>query len=97
MTDQSTCKHESFAADVEVCRDDKDGKFAVDVRVTCIQCKLPFSFIGLPFGCDSTRPTSSVDGLELRAPIRPGENTREDFESRGSIATYAVTSSKSGK
>ncbi len=81
----SDCKHMNFVADIEVNRltDDEDGPakgFSADISVKCDDCKLPFSFLGVPFGDEPTRPTSGVDGTELRAPIQPGPNTLEQVE-----------------
>lgn len=73
--EKGACKHEVFVADVVVGRHEEDGTFSADIKITCDQCNLPFSFIGVPFGVERTRPTSSVDGSELRAPIQPGLNT----------------------
>ena len=79
---QITCQHMEFECQADVIRIEDDGTFKVNVRVGCVECGLPFSFPGLPFGLDVARPTVSVDGTELRAPITPGEFTRKDVESR---------------
>lgn len=85
MTDKSKCEHMNFVADIEVYRgtDDEGGpatRFSAEISVKCDDCKLPFSFLGVPFGMVLTRPTSSVPGTELRAPIQPGLNTKEQVE-----------------
>jgi hypothetical protein len=47
-----------------------DGWMA-EIRVQCADCGHPFEFLGLQIGANSAKPAMSVDGLELRAPIRP--------------------------
>lgn len=81
----SKCEHMNFVADIEVNRlTEVEGGpakgFSADISVKCGDCKLPFSFLGVPFGMETTRPTSGVDGTELRAPIQPGLNTKEQVE-----------------
>lgn len=65
------CVHLDFAAEVEVNRFEDTGRFNVEVRVRCRACDEPFRFLGLPSGLLTERPATSVDGLELRAPIEP--------------------------
>lgn len=65
------CPHPDFTADVTVNRLEDVGGFAADVRIACSACNQPFAFIGAPTGLSPDHPTSSVDGTELRAPIRP--------------------------
>lgn len=86
MTEQSrkqiTCQHMEFESQTIVTRIEDTGTFQVSVRIGCVECGLPFSFPGLPFGLGLNRPTVSVDGVELRTQITPGEFTREDVERR---------------
>lgn len=74
---QGDCEHTNFRARVEVSRITKSetdlsviGYYA-DVRIHCIECELPFEFIGLPMGLGPTEPRTSVDCLEARMPIKP--------------------------
>lgn len=76
------CKHERFEATVSVGRllsrqpdDDQAVRFMADVRVKCVECGTPFSFIGLPAGSDINSPMVSVDGTEGRFPIHPRGET----------------------
>ena len=69
-----SCQHEQFSADVSAHRivdPDKPILFRADVKVRCVQCGEPFRFLGLDAGLNFERPTVSVDGLELNAPIEP--------------------------
>lgn len=60
-----TCSHPSFVAETRVGRVSDDGAkvvgIALDVRVRCAVCGVPFRFVGLP--------TGSVDSTVMRAPI----------------------------
>ena len=71
MLDKKTCLHESFKADVDVQRFEDTGLFMADVRVRCVQCDEPFRFIGVAAGVRFDRPSVSIDGTELHAPIEP--------------------------
>lgn len=72
-----TCEHEDFSAVVEVNRlaaSDDDPTivgYSADVRVECASCGERFVFVGAPVGLLPTKPACSVDGLELRVPLRP--------------------------
>jgi hypothetical protein len=70
------CEHKTFKASVRVGRlTDGDGGavtgHVADITICCARCELPFRFIGLPFGAQHHTATTSVDGLELRAPLEP--------------------------
>lgn len=70
------CDHREFAVLATVIRiaDSEEGPvngYAADITVSCHDCDEPFVWLGLPLGVDGGRPTSSVDGKVLRAPIRP--------------------------
>ena len=69
----SECRHEQFSAQVNVGRIESDGprRFVADITVSCAQCQEPFRFLGVPSGLHFERPTVSVDGLELHAPLEP--------------------------
>lgn len=72
----SNCKHFNFAvlADFVRIADTPDAEvtgYAADIHVQCADCGEPFLWKGLPLGVDPERPTASVDGKTLRAPIRP--------------------------
>lgn len=74
----SDCKHESFAARVEVNRlGDGPGTpirtFLAEITVRCSQCDLPFHFVGLDAGLSFTKPTVNFGATTLNAPIAPGE------------------------
>jgi hypothetical protein len=65
------CIHPDFSADCTVNRFADTGRFNVEVRVRCRACGESFRFLGLPAGLLTESPATSVDGLELRAPIEP--------------------------
>lgn len=67
----SDCKHEDFGCECEVNRIEDTGRFTLDVRVKCIQCGLPFRFIGLPAGLDLNGAATSADATEGRFAIAP--------------------------
>lgn len=68
------CQHMTFTAEVNVNRlSEVEGGpvtgFSADIRIQCSDCQRPFSFRGVPLGLYHDKPSVSVDGLELRAPI----------------------------
>ncbi len=67
------CSHEHFSAHVVVNRLEDIGAFAADVSIRCIDCGVPFEFVGIPGGISLERPTTSVDRTEARMPIVPRE------------------------
>lgn len=90
------CEHENFAANVRVGRLTKDDGgpvtgYCADVTVKCVDCGLPFRFIGLNAGNHFAEPRVSVDGTELRAPLEPA--THEKFAPR---ASYSFPSRSGG-
>lgn len=72
------CEHENFAAFVDVNRiTDSTAEsatvkgYAADIRVWCGDCAEAFVFIGAPVGVSPGQPMVSLDGSELRVPLRP--------------------------
>lgn len=65
------CKHEDFGVEANITRPEDTGQFQMDVRVKCVQCGLPFRFIGLPAGVDLNGAATSVDATEGRFAIAP--------------------------
>jgi hypothetical protein len=71
------CPHEDFDAFVDVARitaGDNDPTvigYTAEIRVNCRACGEPFRWTGVPAGLSPRQPTCSVDGTELRAPLRP--------------------------
>ena len=82
FTDENPCPHEDFTADVAVNRlqdgQDVTTGYSADIRVRCVECEERFVWVGLPFGLRPDAPTVSVDGFEMRAPLRP-ESAPEDY------------------
>lgn len=74
MSDE--CEHLDFEVWAEVSRlTDVEGGpvtgYTADLKVNCSMCKLPFEWVGLPIGTSPGQPMGSLDGIEMRAPIRP--------------------------
>ena len=74
------CEHQNFEADVQVNRIEDIGRFSADVRVKCMDCGVPFRFIGLPSGVDVNSPTVSIDATEGRFPIAPKGEVLSELE-----------------
>lgn len=77
--EQKTCLHPVFEASVDVVRLNDAGaksetatNYMADIKIHCMKCKVPFSFLGLKGGFSYSEPRSSIDGFEIRAPIAPG-------------------------
>lgn len=70
------CDHQTFECVTTVNRlVSKDGgpvtHYSADIKIRCLDCNTLFEFVGLPWGTSPYRPTVSMDGFELRAPITP--------------------------
>lgn len=71
------CKHERFQANCKVGRLHEEDKpeiiteYRLDVEVHCMDCLMPFIFVGVSGGYSPGYPTVNFDGTELRAPIKP--------------------------
>lgn len=68
---KTPCKHMRFDAGVAVNRLEDTGKFNLDVRVSCLECGLPFQFLGLEAGLNLGGAAVSLDGEEARLAIAP--------------------------
>lgn len=75
------CLHESFGAYVNVDRiiegDEVEQQgYSASIKIYCMMCDEPFIFhgVGLPVGITPDRPSISVDGVELRVPLRPSSS-----------------------
>jgi hypothetical protein len=76
------CQHEQFEVMAKVVRltDGDNGPvtgYTADIRIKCVQCEMPFEFIGVPGGYSPSQPMVNFDGTELRAPIRPSSDPVE--------------------
>lgn len=69
--EQLACAHEDFGAEVRVGRMLDTGRFIAEITISCSQCQLPFRFKGVQAGVAWERPTCSIEGLTLNAPIEP--------------------------
>ena len=72
------CEHFNFKANVNVARiehtDNQPMTFSADITINCADCGEKFHFIGVDYGYSPLQPMLSANGLEMRAPIRPGES-----------------------
>lgn len=81
------CKHEQFECNASVTRltDDTDSEkitgYTTDITVKCIQCGIPFEWIGIPGGYSPSQPMVNFDGTVLRAPIKPSSDPVEQVKS----------------
>lgn len=66
-----SCPHLKFEANVNVGRFEDTGRFMADITVRCASCGEKFRFLGPTAGINWERPSVSIDGLEMRAPIEP--------------------------
>ena len=76
MLSVQDCEHLSLISKSRVNRvtDDETGRlvcYNMDVTVKCLQCGVPFLFLGLPRGIDLVMPKVSGDLQEARLPITP--------------------------
>lgn len=74
-----SCEHFNFEAQVNVSRLSKeDGgpiiQYYADIAVSCADCGLIFTFIGLPMGLSGNQPMCSLGGREARMPIEPSRD-----------------------
>lgn len=67
----SNCKHDNFAAEVDVTKLETSGRMMADVRIKCADCDKPLRFIGLPVGLDLNGAAVSADGTEARIAVYP--------------------------
>ena len=63
------CSHLNFRSDVEVTRVER--RPMATVRIRCAECGRAFCFMGLRTGMYLDGPATSMDRVELRAPIEP--------------------------
>jgi hypothetical protein len=82
MASVTACKHEAFTAKVSVGRLTREDNgpvtgYTADITINCVECGLPFRFIGVAAGNHWAEPRVSIDGTELRAPLEPA--THEKF------------------
>jgi hypothetical protein len=78
MTD---CAHENFKCQANIGRlsEGEGGPitgYCAGITVHCVDCGLPFRFIGLAAGNHYAEPRVSIDGTELRAPLEPATHTK---------------------
>lgn len=85
------CDHANFECYGNVIRlYELDGRvlvgYTLEVRLVCMDCLLPFRFLGLPGGLHTTSPTVSFDGLEARLPVATGVLDRAEGEANADQA-----------
>lgn len=73
----SNCVHENFNVHAEVARIEKSETdktiiaYHVDLKTWCRDCGKSFEWVGLPNGFSHYRPTVSIDGQIMHAPLIP--------------------------
>lgn len=67
------CKHMQFDSKVMINRLEDTGRFVAEVTITCVECKLPFRFMGLPIGLDLNGATVNHDSTEARLSMLPAD------------------------
>lgn len=70
----SKCTHDQISTGVHFKRVLTDSNmelayYAADIKIECVQCGQEFEFVGLPCGASPYRPTVSLDGLTMTAPL----------------------------
>ncbi len=96
------CRHLAFEASVGVARigEDDPGNlmpgmptaFVAEIQIKCSQCGERCKFDGVPAGMSFDAPATSVDGYELRAPIRPESlPPRRQRVAPGSVSGFRIT------
>jgi hypothetical protein len=66
-----SCEHKSFMCECMVNRLEDIGRFQLDVKVVCEDCKTAFKFLGLPLGLDLNSASVSFDGETASLAIAP--------------------------
>lgn len=88
----ANCEHTDFVATVTVNRLADSGRFTADIRIDCKECGLPFRFLGLPLGLDLDGAAMSVDALEARLAIAPGDGLLPPL--RGGLRGFSIRASE---
>jgi hypothetical protein len=65
------CEHKNFSAAVAVNRLEDTGRFVADIAIRCLDCGIPFQFMGLEPGLRLDGASVSLDGLEAKIGIHP--------------------------
>jgi hypothetical protein len=65
------CKHLNFDSKIVVARVEDVGRFVAEFRIRCVDCDMPFQFLGIEPGFNYEGPTVTLDGLEANLPICP--------------------------
>lgn len=65
------CKHHDFQVNAKIARLEDSGGFMAEIRVSCVQCGIPFQWLGLEPGLDLQGARVSIDGLEANIAICP--------------------------
>jgi hypothetical protein len=82
MTDEveqkPPCAHPNFETSSNIVKLAKENggpveHYICELQIRCIECKLPFRFIGkkVPIGFNVEYPTMNGDFTEMRIPIKP--------------------------
>jgi hypothetical protein len=75
----SKCQHMNFRVNANIGRlmgsdkgnPEKVNCFLAEIRVHCVECGLPFEWVGFECGLSSESEHVDTSAQELRAPIKP--------------------------
>jgi hypothetical protein len=85
------CEHRNFQSYANIVRivdnDFVTAELRVELRVQCVDCGLPFEFVGPPCGVSDIEPTVSYNRQELRVPIKA---TSDPVDNAKSILTQSL-------
>lgn len=71
MSGEGICKHGQTQALMSVHYMMDTGLFMAEITIKCVDCGMPFQFMGLPAGISVSKPSVDPLGFELRVPIKP--------------------------
>ena len=80
------CQHKRFECRCSVTRltdeenSEKVSGYSADIKISCVDCGIPFEFIGVPGGYSPVQPMVNFDCTELRAPIKPSSDPVEQVK-----------------
>lgn len=83
MDQDEGCAHAATVASVTVSRQEGKGGsafYVADISIDCCDCGAAFGFMGIPWGCSTTRPVVNIDATVLTLPLEP--LTREQRSQR---------------
>lgn len=77
-----TCEHLLTASEVDVTRlfpGTADARWHAVVEIRCVDCGIPFRFVGLPTGMDANGAGTSADGTQGLFTVYPTRGEPSGF------------------